>query len=79
MKSEMLKQLLETYKGKSNKELSTIAMGLFNDFQTIKGHMIELTETIEEIEGVYNKVLNELQSRLHFEDPKKPENVIDGD
>jgi hypothetical protein len=75
MKNEVLKDILESYKTKSNKELSNIAVGLHTDFTALKNHMLELTQTIEEISEVYEKIMIELQSRLHFEMPKTPDNA----
>lgn len=78
MKNDKLKEITETYTGKSNKELSTILMTLHHDFTELKNHMLSLGETMTEIESTYNKVYSELQKRLKFETPKITEDV-DGD
>lgn len=61
-----LQNILDTHKSKSNKELSTIAVNLYNDFTAIKESMLILTSDISEIEKVYNAVYKELQERLKF-------------
>lgn len=77
LKNEQLQKIADTYKKKSNKELSNVLMNLHRDFTNLKDVMIAHTETINEIGSVYDKVYAELQSRLHFED-KKPEQNGDG-
>lgn len=62
-----LEQILATYKTKGNKELSTIAVHLYNDFTALKESMILLTANLVEIEKVYAAVYQELQTRLKFE------------
>lgn len=74
MENTELKKILDTYKNKSNKDLSNVMMTLHNDFTQIKNHMLELTGVIDEISTVYEKVYTELQSRLKFAD-KKIENA----
>ena len=66
MKNEELKNIMETYKTKSNKDLSNTMMSLHNDFTKIKNHMLELTVVIDEISETYENVYTELQTRLKF-------------
>lgn len=68
MKNEKLQNICETYKAKSNKELSTIAVALNSDFENMKNIMLELSIAIGEIEETYDKVYAELQRRLKFEE-----------
>lgn len=68
MKNEKLKNICETYKAKSNKELSTILVNLNQDFDRIKQVMLELAVTLGEVEDTHDKVYNELQKRLKFKD-----------
>lgn len=68
MKNETLEKVCETYKLKSNKELSTILLSLNSDFNNIKSIMIELSVAIGEIEETYDKIYKELQNRLKFEE-----------
>jgi len=64
-----LEEILNTYKTKNNKELSTISIHLFNDFNAIKESLLILTTNMTEIKTVYEKVYAELQERLKFETP----------
>ena len=66
-----LQEILDTYKTKGNKELSTIAVNLYNDFTALKESMLILTMNIAEIEKVYNSVYQELQVRLKFQNEEK--------
>ena len=68
MKNTILEQICETYKTKSNKELSKILVNLNNDFEKMKSIMIDLSVAIGEIETTYDKVYKELQNRLKFKD-----------
>jgi len=68
MKNEILQKICETYKDLSNKELSKILINLNNDFEVLKETMLELTIAIGEVEDTYDKVYNELQTRLKFKD-----------
>lgn len=71
LKNEALQKIADTYKNKSNKDLSNVLMNLHNDFTQMKTAMLQLAETVSEIEQVYDKVFAELQSRLKFETPKQ--------
>ena len=62
-----LDNILATYKTKGNKELSTIAVHLYNDFTALRESMLILTANLLEIEKVYGAVYQELQERLKFE------------
>lgn len=64
-----LEEILKTYKSKSNKELSTISVHLFNDFNAIKESLLILTTNMTEVKAVYETIYAELQSRLKFETP----------
>jgi hypothetical protein len=66
MRNEILAKIKETYKGKSNKELSKILLNLNNDFTILKETLLELTVAIGEVEDVHDKVYAELQARLKF-------------
>lgn len=68
MKNNKLQEICDSYKSKTNKELSTIAIALNSDFDNMKNIMLELSIAIGEIEETYDKVYNELQRRLKFED-----------
>ena len=68
MKNEKLQELIDTHTGKSNKDLANFLLTLKADFENIKKTIIELTETLEEVEVTYDHVYNELQKRLKFKD-----------
>lgn len=68
MKNTILEKICETYKTKSNKELSKILVNLNNDFNKMKEVILELTVAIGEIETTHDKVYKELQGRLKFKD-----------
>jgi hypothetical protein len=68
MKNKILEEICKTYKDKSNKDLSKIAVNLNNDFNVMKETLLELTIALGEIEETYDKVYNELQKRLKFKD-----------
>jgi hypothetical protein len=66
-----LQEILDTYKTKGNKELSTISVNLYNDFTALKEAILVLTMNLTEIEKVYTSVYQELQYRLKFENQEK--------
>jgi hypothetical protein len=68
MKNEKLQELIDTHGSKSNKDLANVLLTLKADFENIKKTIIELTETLEEVEVTYDHVYNELQKRLKFKD-----------
>ena len=68
MKNEKLQELIDTHTGKSNKDLANSLLTLKADFENIKKTIIELTDTLSEVEIAYDHVYNELQKRLKFKD-----------
>lgn len=66
MKNESLKEIISNTDSKSNKELSNILLTLESDFNSIKTTILELTETLKELEITYDTVYDELQKRLKF-------------
>ena len=66
MKNKKLEEILENYKNKSNKELATVLVTLEQDFNSIKSVLLELTETVGEIETVYDSVFEEMEKRLNI-------------
>ena len=71
MKNEQLNEILESYKNKSNKELANILATLQIDFNNIKTTLINLTDTLKEVEITYDAIYNELQKRLKFDSDEK--------
>jgi len=68
MKNKKLEEISNTYKNKSNKELSSILVNLNVDFKRLKDVMVEMAVAIGEVEETYDKVYNELQKRLKFKE-----------
>lgn len=68
MKNEKLQELIDNHKNLPNKELANILVTLEADFNNIKNVILELTETLRELEMTYDSVYDELQKRLKFED-----------
>ncbi len=68
MKNEKLQEIIDKHKGLSNKELANILVTLETDFNSVKKVVLELTETLKELEVTYDCVYDELQKRLKFED-----------
>lgn len=66
MENVILKQILETYRDKSNKELANILIILEDDFKNIKQSILGLTDLMRDIEITHDAVFNELQIRLKF-------------
>lgn len=65
MKNEKLQHILDTYTKRPNKELGNALLTLHADFENIKKVILELTETLNEVEVTYDAVYNELQKRLN--------------
>jgi len=67
MKNQELKLINETYTNRTNKDLANILATLELDFKNIKGLILELTDTLKEVEITYDNVYGELEKRLKFE------------
>mgnify|MGYP002760696075 CR=1 FL=1 len=57
-KLEELKNNLENY---SREDLDNILVDLYNDFENTKNLILNLNQNLNEIEDVYNRVLNKVQ------------------
>lgn len=68
MKNEALEKINKDLHNKPNKELGNILVTLEHDFNNIKNVILELTETLKELEVTHDNVYNELQKRLKFKD-----------
>lgn len=64
MKNEKLQEVLKTYTKKSNKDLAQTLVILEKDFNSIKNLLLNLTETLNEIETAYDTVYGELEKRI---------------
>lgn len=68
MKNEKLEEILKSCALKSNKELANILITLEMDFKSVKEVILDLTNTLKELETTHDVVYGELQKRLKFED-----------
>ncbi len=68
MKNEKLKNIVDNYKNLPNKELANILVTLEHDFTNVKNVILELTDTLKELETTYDTIYDELQVRLKFDD-----------
>ena len=68
MKNIQLEEIIKNCGNKPNKELANTLLTLKADFENIKKVILELTDTLEELEVTYDAVYNELQKRLKFKD-----------
>ncbi len=66
MKNDKLQEILDTYKSKGNKDLAGILLNLEGDFNLLKGVLLELSETLTEVETVYDAVYQEVHTRLNI-------------
>lgn len=64
MKNEKLQEVLKTYSKKSNKDLAQTLVVLEKDFNMIKSLLLDLTETLNDIETTYDAVYDELEKRI---------------
>lgn len=68
MESNNLKKIQEIiadYKNKSNKDLTFAMDYLNNDFEFTKQTLLKLTEHLDEVELLYNKLLDEFKMRTN--------------
>jgi len=61
--SEKVTRIVKDYKSSSNKDLTFAMDFIQKDFNFTKERIIELTNHLDKLETLYNKVLGEYQSR----------------
>lgn len=61
--SDKVTRIVNDYKSSSNKDLVFAMDFIQKDFNFTKERIIELTNHLDKLETLYNKVLNEYQSR----------------
>ena len=61
--SDKVTRIVKDYKSSSNKDLVFAMDFIQKDFNFTKERIIELTNHLDKLETLYNKVLNEYQSR----------------
>lgn len=61
--AEKVIETIQNYKNKSNKDLESALKFLNENFETTKQAIIKLTHHFDEIEKVYNLILEEYENR----------------
>lgn len=64
--SEKVIQILNEYKNSSNKDLKLAMDFIQKDFNFTKERIIELTNHLDKLESLYNKLLSEHQKRTNI-------------
>jgi predicted DNA-binding ArsR family transcriptional regulator len=62
---EQLQSIIKDVDSSSNKDLSEAMDFLTNDFNETKSMIIDLTNHLDNIEGLYNKILTEYENRVN--------------
>jgi predicted DNA-binding ArsR family transcriptional regulator len=62
---EQLQSIIKDVDSSSNKDLSEAMDFLTNDFNETKSMIIDLTNHLDNIEGLYNKILAEYENRVN--------------
>jgi hypothetical protein len=61
--SEKILEIIKDYKNKSNKDLEVAMDFLQENFETTKQIILKMTNHFDEVELLYNKILEEYQNR----------------
>jgi hypothetical protein len=61
--SEKILEIIKDYKNRNNKELETAMDFLKENFETTKQIILKMTNHFDEVESLYNRILEEYQSR----------------
>jgi prefoldin subunit 5 len=61
--SEKILEIIKDYKNKNNKELETAMDFLKENFETTKQIILKMTNHFDEVESLYNRILEEYQTR----------------
>jgi hypothetical protein len=61
--TEKILDIIKDYKNKSNKELETAMDFLKDNFETTKQIILKMTTHFDEVESLYNRILEEYQNR----------------
>ena len=62
---EQLQSIIRDIDSSSNKDLSEAMDFLTDDFNETKSMIIDLTNHLDNIEGLYNKILTEYENRVN--------------
>jgi hypothetical protein len=63
MESNKLLEIANDVENKSNNDLLTVAAQLYEEFETTKDLIINLTKHLDGVESLYNKVNKEIEKR----------------
>ena len=63
MDTEKLKEIIQDYKNKPNKDLTLVMDYINEEFNKTKQNIIDSTHYLDNLEKTYNKLLKEYQKR----------------
>ena len=63
MDKEKIIEITQDVENKSNKDLFAVESELFEEFQKTKELILDLTVHLDSIENLYNKVIDEIDTR----------------
>jgi hypothetical protein len=64
MESKKLIEIAEDVENKSNNDLTTVANELYEEFESTKQLIVDLTRHLDGVESLYNKVNKEIKKRI---------------
>jgi len=64
MESKKLIEIAEDVENKSNNDLMTVANELYEEFESTKQLIIDLTRHLDGVESLYNNVNKEIKKRI---------------
>lgn len=64
MESKKLLEIAEDVENKSNNDLTIVASELYEEFESTKQLIIDLTRHLDGVESLYNKVNKEIKKRI---------------
>jgi hypothetical protein len=64
MESKKLIEIAEDVENKSNNDLLTVADELYEEFESTKQLIVDLTRHLDGVESLYNKVNKEIKKRI---------------
>jgi hypothetical protein len=64
MESKKLLEIAEDVENKSNNDLMAVANELYEEFESTKQLIVDLTRHLDGVESLYNKVNKEIKKRI---------------
>ena len=64
MESKKLLEIAEDVENKSNNDLMTVANELYEEFESTKQLIVDLTRHLDGVDSLYNKVNKEIKKRI---------------